>query len=191
MRTVRDPVDFLLNPRRFQPSYNLTISTLSQFTPEDSIIFLGTHNITFNANITEILNFNSTDVPPTANTSGTVQFPWPKLDQIEPIYQTPFHREAIPPSLIDHWNLANDTDISLPPKNVFIPDDFTIIDKSPNSSNVPVKVDGTNDSVSMWSLLDTEDFRGPRVNIMCMLNQTNTSISPSWEGECSDLHTVQ
>lgn len=189
MRTVRDPADFLQNPLRYQASFNRTKSVLAQFTPGNSLVFLGTHKITIAANVSELLNFTSSESPPTSNngSSDVVQFPWPELDNVEPIYCTPFHHDVIPESLLNYWNVSK-TDVGnlqLPSTNLFIPDpaSLTIIEKFPNATNQPVKLPGTQDSVSMWSLLDTKDFHEPRVNIECLLNNTNVTISPSWEGE--------
>ena len=189
MRTTTDPADFLDNPIRYVDSFNLTNSTLAQFTPCNSVIFLGTHKITFTTEVAEQLNYTSDDSPP-GNTgiSGGVQFPFPELDVIEPLYRTPFHREQIPDELLTYWNVAKDDQIHLPAKNQFIPADFTILTKTKNDSDTPKKLSSMdNKPASMWWLLDTDDFHEPRVNIICHLNNTNASISAAWEG-VSDSH---
>ena len=187
MRTARNPADFLKNPLRYQPCFNLTTSTLAQLTPNNSVVFLGTHKITFNSSVAQQLNFTSDESPPLDNngTSGPSEFPWPDLDEIEPIYLTPYHREPITETLLKYWEVKDDHSIQLPPKNGFIPTDFLIINKSSSDPNQPTqwRVDNTDRAVSLWSLLDSKDFREPRVNIKCLLNNTNASISPSWEGK--------
>ena len=185
MRTTTDPADFLRNPIRYVDSFNLTNSTLAQFTPNNSVIFLGTHKITFTDEVAEELNYTSDDSPLNiTEISGGVQFPFPELDTIEWLYRTPFHRMAIPSELLMYWDVENDSRISLPDNNLYIPTDFTIINKLPTDSDIPMKLSNAdNNAVSMWWLLDTDDFHEPRVNLMCQLNNTNASISAAWEGK--------
>ena len=185
MRTTRDPADFLGNPLRYQPCFNLTSSTLAKLTPNNSIILLGTHKITFSPSVAEQLNFTSTETPPLGNngTSGMNQFPWPELDEIEPIYLTPYHRETIPEELLKYWEVKDDGSVQLPPKNTFIPNDFSIINKSTSDPSQPTRLSTDFSGVSLWSLLDTNDFHEPRVNVRCLLNNTNVTVSPSWEGK--------
>ena len=185
MRTTADPADFLRNPIRYIDSLNLTNSTLAQFTPNNSVIFLGTHKISFTPEVAEELNYTSDDSPlNSTEASGGVQFPFPELDTIERLYRTPFHRERISDELLKYWDVVNDGSISLPPSNTFIPSDFTIISKSPSDSDIPTKLANTdNKPASMWWLLDTNDFHEPRVNLMCQLNNTNVSILAGWEGK--------
>ena len=185
MRTTTDPADFLRNPIRYKEAFSLTNSTLAQFTPNNSVIFLGTHKISFSPEVAEELNYTSDGSPPNyTEASGGVQFPFPKLDTIEEIYRTPFHRERIPDELLRYWDVVNDSGISLPPSNTFIPTDFAILNKTSSDSNNPSRLDNSdNNAVSMWWLLDTVDFHEPRVNIMCQLNNTNASISAAWEGK--------
>ena len=115
-------------------------------------------------------------------TSGMTQFPWPELDEIEPLYQTPYHRDAIPEELLKYWEVKDDGSVQLPPKNTFIPNDFSITNKSSTDSNQPTELPTGVDGVSLWWLLDTKDFREPRVNIRCLLNSTNVTVLPAWEG---------
>ena len=187
MRTVSDPADFLGNPLRYRPCFNLTSSTLAQLSPTNSIIFLGTHKLNFSLNVSEILNITSNESPPPVNnvTTGAPEFPWPELEVIEPLYLTPFHQEAIPDELINYWQVTSDGSIQLPAKNQYIPSDFTIFNASVNGSGHPKRLrdNDNNNRVSMWWLLDTQDFPEPRVNIECLLNNTNASVSPSWEGK--------
>ena len=186
MRTTHDPADFLGNPLRYQPCFNLTSSTLAKLTPNNSVIFLGTHKITFSPSVAEQLNFTSNESPPLSGneTSGTTLFPWPELDKIEPLYLTPYHREAIPEELLKYWEVKDDGSVQLPPKNTFIPNDVSIINKLSNDSNQPTELNtDINTAVSLWWLLDTKDFHEPRVNIRCLLNNTNVTVSPSWEGK--------
>jgi secreted Zn-dependent insulinase-like peptidase len=140
--------------------------------------------------VAEELNYTSDgSAPNVTEDSGGIQFPFPDLDTIELLYRTPFHRKRIPDELLMYWNVVNDGSVSLPASNTFIPDDFSIISKSPNDSNSPAKLSSDNNAVSMWWLLDTNDFHEPRVNLMCQLNNTNTSITPAWDGE-SNSHTI-
>ena len=185
MRTTTDPADFLRNPIRYEETFSLTNSTLSHFTPNNSVVFLGTHKITFSPEVAQELNYTSDDSPPNiTEASGGMQFPFPELDTIEEIYRTPFHRERISDELLKYWDVVNDDSISLPPSNRFIPTDFTIFNKPQNDSNIPKKLPNTdNKPASMWWLLDTNDFHEPRVNLMCQLNNTNVSISAAWEGK--------
>ena len=187
MRTITDPADFLRNPIRYEPSFILTNSTLAQFTPNNSVIFLGTHKISFTPEVAEQLNYTSADSPlNNTEASGGVQFPFPDLDIIEQLYRTPFHHERISSELLMYWDVAKDDRIQLPAKNQYIPEDFTIYPRSVSDSDTPEKLsnpDGDDRPVSMWWLLDTDDFHEPRVNIMCQLNNTNASIAAVWEGK--------
>ena len=133
----------------------------------------------------EELSYTSGDSPPeNAGISKRVQFPFPELDVIEPFYRTAFHRERIPNELLKYWDVVNDGSVSLPPSNTFIPTDFTIFNKTQKYSNIPKKLpNADNRPASMWWLLDTNDFHEPRVNLKCLLNNTNASISASWEGK--------
>ena len=187
MRTTTDPADFLRNPIRYIDSFNLTNSTLAQFTPNNSVIFLGTHKISFTSEVAEELNYTSDDSPlNNTEASGGVQFPFPDLDTIERLYRTPFHREHISDELLMYWDVAKDDRIQLPAKNQYIPEDFTIYPRSVNDSDNPKILsnpDNDDRPVSMWWLLDTDDFHEPRVNIMCQLNNTNAGITAAWEGK--------
>ena len=185
MRTTVDPADFLRNPIRYKDSFSLTNSTLAQFTPNNSVIFLGTHKINFTSEVTEELNYTSGDSPPRYDGSpGGVQFPFPELDKIEPLYRTPFHREQISSKLSDYWDVAKDDQIQLPASNLYIPTDFTIFTRTVNDSHTPTKISNTDtNAVSMWWLLDTDDFHEPRVNIRCQLNNTNVNVTAAWEGK--------
>lgn len=187
MRTTTDPADFLRNPIRYVDSFSLTNSTLAQFTPSNSVIFLGTHKISFTPEVAEELNYTSDGSPPNiTEDSGGVQFPFPDLNAIEQLYRTPFHRDHIPDQLMMYWNVARDDQIRLPATNQYIPEDFTIYPKSANDSDTPKKLPNSasnEKAASMWWLLDTDDFHEPRVNLMCQLNNTNTSVTPAWEGK--------
>ena len=187
MRTTTDPADFLRNPIRYVDSFNLTNSTLAQFTPNNSVIFLGTHKISFTSEVAEELNYTSDDSPlNNTEASGGVQFPFPDLDTIERLYRTPFHRERISDELSTYWDVAKDDQIQLPAKNQYIPEDFTIYPRSVNDSDNPKKLnnpDNDDRPISMWWLLDTDDFHEPRVNVMCQLNNTNAGITAAWEGK--------
>ena len=193
MRTAKDPADFLHNPLRYKPSFSLTKSTLAQFTPNNSVIFLGTHKISFSPEVAKELHYSSNGSPPRrVKTSGGVQFPFPELNRIEPIYCTPFHHERIPAELLTFWDVVADDRIQLPAKNQFFPTNFTIYPKTRNDSRVPKRLENSdNNAVSMWWLLDTEDFHEPRVNVMCQLNNTNASISAAWEGKIPLLSILQ
>ena len=184
MRTTKDPADFLRNPIRFKPSFSLTNSTLAQFTPNNSVVFLGTHKISFSPEVAEELNYTSDDSPPMNNvTSKEVEFPFPELDNIEPIYRTPFHRERISDELLTFWDAVYDDGIQLPANNHFLPKDFTVYSKAPKDPKIPIRLNNSdNNAISMWWLLDTDDYHEPRTNIMCQLNNTNASISAAWEG---------
>ena len=185
MRTTNDPADFLRNPHRYKPSLGLTKSTLAQFTPNNSVVFLGTHKISFTPEVAKVLNYTSDDSPPKNDeASGEVQFPFPKLNRIEPFYRTPFHCERISDELLTYWDVAKDDEVWLPAKNNFFPTDFTIYPKTRSDTEVPKRIDNSdNNAVSMWWLLDTDDYHEPRVNVLCQLNNTNASITPAWEGK--------
>ena len=193
MRTTTDPADFLRNPIRYEEAFSLTNSPLVQFTPNNSVVFLGTHKISFSPEVAKELSYTSDGSPPNiTEASGGMQFPFPELDTIEEIYCTPFHRERISDELLKYWDVVNDGSVSLPPSNTFIPTDFTVFNKTQNYSNIPTRLAGAADNniASMWWLLDTNDFHEPRVNLMCQLNNTNASISAAWEGKIPCLYYV-
>ena len=138
MRLVKEAPDFLGNPRRFAFNYSLVESVLDTLTPERLVLFLGTHH----------LNFSSSglgppdDNPPPEQNSSPINFPWPELDQKEPIYSTPFSSIDTPPELLEYWGSLTPVpqNLSLPGKNYFIPTNFDLLKPPSNLSDTPSRV---------------------------------------------------
>ena len=185
MRVVEEPADVLPNPRRYLPDYHLTVSTASYLSPNNSLIFIGTKKVNITDGVKEQANLqNITDTSP--QPMGDHVISRPILDQIEPIYDTPFHLDNISHDLLSYWNEAPSVgDLRLADANVFIPSNLSIIPPSENctaSPCLPVNVSGH------WFLLDTANFPEPRVNFRCELRlsedyRRESSRSASWDGE--------
>jgi insulysin len=178
MRLVEEAPDFLGNPRRFVFNYSLVESVLDTLTPEKLILFLGTHH----------LNFSSSglgppdDNPPPEQNSSPVDFPWPELDQKEPIYSTPFSSIDTPPELLEYWGSLTPApqDLSLPGRNYFIPTDFGLLQPPSNPSDTPSTVSVGSNGVSLWFLQDTT-FETPHINMYCSITAANPdSDSVRW-----------
>ncbi|CAI8033878.1 Nardilysin-like [Geodia barretti] len=178
MRLVKEAPDFLGNPRRFAFNYSLVESVLDTLTPERLVLFLGTHH----------LNFSSSglgppdDNPPPEQNSSPINFPWPELDQKEPIYSTPFSSIDTPPELLEYWGSLTPVpqNLSLPGKNHFIPTDFGLLKPPSNLSDTPSRVSVASKGVSLWFLQDTT-FETPHVNMYCSITAANPdSDSVRW-----------
>ena len=138
MRLVEEAPDFLGNPRRFVFNYSLVESVLDTLTPEKLILFLGTHHLNFSSSG---LGPPDDNLPPEQN-SSPVDFPWPELDQKEPIYSTPFSSIDTPSELLEYWGSLTPApqDLSLPGRNYFIPTDFVLLQPPSNPSDTPSTV---------------------------------------------------
>ena len=158
MRLVSDPTDFLGNPRRLVFNETLILSVLEfLLSPEHSLIFLGTHHVNFS----DSLNLTwPHDGPPVQHSPNP--YPWPNLNQTEPIYTTPFAEISIPPSLEEYWSkqeIVIDS-LHLPESNHFIPIDFNILSPPSTPTDTPVRVNITRSTsplphalfpLSLWS----------------------------------------
>lgn len=152
MRVVKFPADVLPNPRRYQPDYALTINIATHFTPNNTLIFIGTHQ-------------NNS-----AQTATSTEVPIPSLDSTEAIYGTPFHNAEITDELLTFWMYSPEWDtidpgLALAGDNSFIPHNFTI-HPAPSESE-PRRTEWA--SSETWVLLDTELFPQPRASFTCEL----------------------
>lgn len=173
MRVVTNMADVLPNPRRYQADYPLTISTAECFIPSNTLVFIGTHR--------------KNGSTPTGPTTLPIPFlPIPVLDDVEPIYGTPYDNVGIPAEFLTYWTYNETWDklytgLSLTGKNLFIPQDLTLLP----SSSVSEPHRTNENSSETWVLQDTELFPQPRVSFTCELrsgcNQTSALREASSE----------
>ena len=141
MRLVENPADLLGNPHRLLLNETLVRSVLESLTPNNSLVFLGTHHVNFSRDLDLDLPH---DGPPEQDSASSVTYPWPDLNEIEPFYSTPFAIVNTPSELVDYWGGEGTIDdLSLPKKNEFIPRNFTILPPPATPSAVPIRVDLT------------------------------------------------
>ena len=153
MRITKDAPDFLGDPGRFVFNYTLINSVLEAMTPENMVGFLGTHHVNFSSSGLGPEDSDAPDGPPEQD-SSSVAFPWPDLDQLEPIYSTPYTEMDIPTELLSYWGDLTPVsdDLFLQETNDFIPRDFGILPPPPNPSDTPAKVDGEYLTLSFLTL---------------------------------------
>jgi secreted Zn-dependent insulinase-like peptidase len=162
MRVVRDVADILPNPRRHQPDYSLTISTAQHFTPNNTLVFIGTHQ----------------ENGSTPTEGATTTIPIPFLDATEPIYGTPFHNATIPEYLLGYWNYTEAWDtkyseLTLAGDNMFIPRNYSLL--PPPLESKPELLSLT--SSETWVLTDTGLFPEPRASFTCELRSGSNETS--------------
>ena len=168
MRVVDSPEDFLPNPRGSVSNYSLTISTAQHFVPDNSVIFIGTHNI----NISESVK---------ADDTALFDVPRPLLNLTEPIYKTPYNIAPIPHELSTYWSTddgASD-EIYLPHQNNFVPNNLALLPSSGDSTPQCNSLDNCENCV----LQDTDMVKQAKVNFYCELRTIHAETSASWEGK--------
>ena len=146
MRLVADPPDLLGNPERLVLNTTLIQQVLASLSPENSVVFIGTRHVDFADNIT--LNLPHEGPP---HQDSDVTLPWPKLNQLEPYYSTPFSKLSLPQNVTVYWNDdgSDVPDLQLPGENSYIPDDFEILPPPADHSSSPVLVDLTSSKFSL------------------------------------------
>lgn len=124
MRTIKDPADFLSPPKRAVLDVQLIKNSLNKLTPSNSVVFIGSPNF---------LNATSTSL------NG---LPRPKLDAVEPWFSTRFSKIGIPNDVLKNWGTNDDTvKLRLPPGNIFIPKNLTVLSLDKAHSTVPTQVE--------------------------------------------------
>ena len=131
MRLVTDPQDFLGNPKRRLLNISLIRQVLTSFSPENSLVFIGTQHLSVNGS--------------SLNQSSPVNLPWPALNETEPIYSTPYALMDTPDSVLQYWRTSNSAGLWLPKNNPFIPQDFHILPPPQDMKDTPQMVE-LNDS---------------------------------------------
>lgn len=170
MRVEECPADFLPNPCRYQSDYNHTLITASYFTPNNTVIFIGTHNI----------NDSNPDTP-----TGAVQLPQAVLNDTEPYYSTLFGNVPIPSDLLTYWGPNTTLDgmysgLSLATKNDFVPEDLGILPPPPPPQPVDPQLASTGSGTDETWFLQDPSFTQPRVNLRCELRSANVEPSAHW-----------
>ena len=138
MRIVAEEPDFLGNPRRYLFNYTLVMSVLDSLAPENLVLFLGTQHLNLSSSSGQQ---DDNLLPPQQGSS--VDLPWPELDDLEPIYSTPYSRIDTPRELLEYWSNLTPfpQELSVVGKNYFIPTDFDPLPPPSNPSDTPYKVD--------------------------------------------------
>ena len=133
MRLVKEPEDFLGNPRRLLFNATLLTQTISWLVPNNTILLVGAQTLDTGGN---------TSATP-SHQLGQHPLPWPALSQVEPVYGIHFEKIPIPGHLLEFWESdSSDVSFQLPGPNPFVPSDFSILPTSENVSAVPVMVVG-------------------------------------------------
>ena len=133
MRLVKEPEDFLGNPRRLLFNATLLTQTISWLVPNNTILLVGAQTLDTGGN---------TSATP-SHQLGQHPLPWPALSQVEPVYGIHYEKIPIPGHLLEFWESdSSDISFQLPGPNPFVPSDFSILPTSENVSAVPVMVVG-------------------------------------------------
>ena len=180
MRVNSNPADFLPNPRRFVPDYELLQQNLKKFTPFNSLMFLATQSANVSDDLSLREDFGSVDsVPLPPDNSHAL--PIPELDLMEPIYSTPFTIYTLPYDLAQYFYSPNDTDPDLYPanSNMFLPNRAHLTPVSPTNQTAPMST-SSNHSVQTWVLPDTQSFDEPKVSVRCELKTGKAMETPQW-----------
>lgn len=180
MRVVELPADFLPNPRRYISNYSLVHSIAEMFTPENSVIFIGTQTINSSANLTEhLLPVDLLPVPADGN-----RVPLPTLNLVEPIYYTPFTIFDIPQELLLYWNSSQaNPELRLAVPNKFVPDSTNLCPAPVSNLTAPKQLTSMPAAVEAWVFPDTKSFYEPKVNLRCELKTASAEKTAHWEGE--------
>ena len=185
MRVVDDPEDFLSSPQRLLPDHTHFMSTLECMTPSSAVILITSQSLNINTDVTNATGISSQDHTP-LDQLGEVKghIPWPtELDTYEYFFKVPYGIENISADLAEFWNIGSGFEaLKLPNMNRFIVVDDLVVEVKPdNSSAVPMEIVAA-EGMSLWWLMDTEDFPEPRVNFFCDVRSANSASSPNWEG---------
>ena len=148
MAIREDPKDYLNPPSRRLFNETLENDIVAHLIPENFNYYIGSQKLS-----TESKNIYG-----------------PQLIENEPWYDTPFANLEIPQADIDSWKAVNvDEELTLPERNVFIPENFELLDSS-TATKLPIKL-STNSTMELWWYLDTE-FGQPKNTFGCRIHPT-------------------
>ena len=137
MRTTKDPVDFLSPPERFLWDPELVKSVIDSFTPGNANIFHANPSVHFNPDVAPPSHTGSCLTPPVKRHGFNVS----SVDQVEPVYSTPYGVYCTPLELIEMWeNIPALEGASLPKFDLFIPTQLTLLPIPTNFTGVPEKI---------------------------------------------------
>jgi len=179
MRENEYPADILQNPQRFSPNFTLFHSTLSHFTPRNSLIFISSDRSMSHVRKVE-QHFEK--VRQDIQTSQVNFLPVIPPDTKEPIYSTIFSIYAIPSLLNQHWSSSSDI------KNVYLAKvHMSKLPKPVMSTIVPRSTPSTpkllsNKTLKVWfpshAVSDS-----PLVTLRCEFRSKNANPVPAWSGK--------
>ena len=97
----------------------------------------------------------------------------PQLTKLEKYYNTSYEDVLISElQIMKLKNVAEDPDLHLPEQNIFVPENFDIVDTNEESSKIPVEISSENSDVNLWWYQES-DFKQPKVTIECRLRPKN------------------
>ena len=139
MRTTKDPVDFLSPPERFLWDPYLVETVFNWLTPDYTNIFYAKPSLTL----------NPAAAPPSNN--GTCWSIAPNVvrhglnvssvDQVEPVFGTPYGVYCTPVELIEMWeNVPALEGARLPRFDMFVPTELSLLPIPVNFTGVPEKI---------------------------------------------------
>ena len=182
MRVNPLPADFLPNPRRYLPSFDLVQDTLRRFTVGNCLIFIGTKGVNISSDPSPREDFSYV-LPGVLSMDDATTVPLPILDLVEPIYSTPFTIYATPSQFFTYWSPAQgNPELYLATPNVFVPDGTHLIPVPPSNQTSPVQIKN-NLTMETWVLPDTRTFYEPKVNLRCELKAGKATETPHWAGK--------
>ncbi len=189
MRVIDSPEDFLSSPERLLPNYTLFLSTLDCMVPSNALVLLSSQQLNISTTVSNVTGISSQGHPKLVQTGVKGHIPWPvELNMYEYFFEVPYTVENISTELADFWSTKGSgfDALKLPGANSFVVSNLTL-EKKPNNSTVPTMI-ANDEGISLWSLLDTNDFPEPRVNLNCDIRSSNTESSILQEGEYCPLN---
>lgn len=190
MRVVKNPADFIPNPRRYASNYSLALSIAKLFVPSNSLVFVTTHSTSSHGSGSGLgSGFGDGEaLESIAGVMGGVEIPNPELNLTEPIYKTPYSTIDIPPKLLMYWSYnqtlplisGNERMLYLPEPNMFVPSSLELLPS--NNKTTPLQLASDDSDVETWYLQDTQDFPQPKANVRCELRPASVPVSSAWAG---------
>ncbi len=181
MRHVREPVDFIHNPKRSKRNYQLFHEIVQYFTPTNCIITVGLQDVPLSESSYHLSDFDI--VRHDIQVSSVTDFPIPKLDILEPIFLTKFVIYMTPLLLLNYWaSPKKTTDLHLPYYNQFIPDEQRFLPDPNRCDSYLAHLSKSNSSIQMW-MVRYQVTNIPIVNIKCEFRSGRADGSLRWSGK--------
>jgi len=175
MRINRNPNDFLPNPVRSQPNYELFQIIMDHLHIENCIISIGSDKVVLSESLKDRKDFQHVE-----QQLDAITFPFPILEYVEPIYSTPFTISAMPYQLQYQVISSKELhDFHLPYFNKFIPDAkyFSQVD---HIYKVNPIIHPSSPSVKVW-VLPYIINNAPQVHVNCEITSTSVKTTATWE----------